>query len=214
MKKVVVGFISAAALATVSMAMAGGMTVMPAPEEMNMPVPEECSDNELAGFVVSGNLGYGKVDYNASSLGITSARLSGFAWNASLGYQFNPYIALESGFTGFHEIVLSPGQIDTSGVDLLAKVILPFKEKYALFVKGGVMNSFTKTMSGGVTTNVSRVVPEVGIGASYYVNSKLALTLQGIATLRMNGPSDATFTMPPTYTGYAGVSYKFNDYND
>src|SRR3990167_1057399 len=216
MEKIVLGLVSAAAFATVSMAMAGGMTNLP-DETTTMPVPHECADsNECSldtnqhGFIVSGNLGYGTVDYTPASLGIPSTRLHGAAWNANLAYQFNPYFALESGFTSFHDIVLNSCQIQTSGVDLLGKGILPINEQYNVFMKVGVMNSFTKTTSAGITINRSRTVPEFGIGASYNVNERVALTLQGITTLAISGPNAGTFTMPATYAAYLGASYRFD----
>lgn len=222
MKKVVLGFVSAAALATVSMTMAGGMTNIPAPDQAldensagssHITASDHALDDNSAGYIISGNLGYGKVNYNANTnppLGSTPTNLNGFAWNINIGYQFNPYFALESGYTSFPDITLNPGEVQTSGLDFLGKGILPINEQFNVFAKAGAMNSFTKASAGGITLNRSRVVPEFGIGASYNVNSNVALTLQGITTLPMKGPSGGTFTMPATYIGYAGASYKFN----
>jgi hypothetical protein len=196
MKKLVVSFVSAAALASVSIAMAGGMD--------NMAAPVQHSSND-AGFIISGNAGYGKVDYPAT-FGIPSSHLSGFAWNANLGYQFNRYVALESGYTRFHDISVPGGKITTQGVDLLAKGILPINSQFNVFAKAGAMDVFT-SFPGSVKR--SRITPEFGIGTGYNVTRNVALTLQGITTLAMKGPHAGTFTQPATYAGYAGISYKF-----
>lgn len=204
MKKLVVSFVGAAALASVSIAMAGGMD--------NMAGPVQSSGNN-AGFTVSGNLGYGKVNYNAANLGVPSKNLSGFAWNGNLGYQFNQYLALESGYTHFHDITVpGAGKLDTQGVDLLVKGILPINSQFNVFAKAGAMDIFTKALNTNNTSagRRSRITPEFGIGTSYNVTRNVALTLQGITTLAMKGPHTGTFTQPATYAGYVGASYKFS----
>ena len=202
MKKLVVSFVSAAALASASIAMAGGMD--------NMAAPSQASNSNAAGIIISGNAGYGKVNYNASNLGVKSSALNGFAWNANLGYQFNPYVAIESGYTHFNDINVGPAKIDTYGVDLLAKGIYPINSQFNVFAKAGAMDIFSKAVNGNVTARRARVTPEFGVGTSYNMTHNLALTVQGITTLAMKGPHAGTFTMPATYAAYAGLSYKFN----
>lgn len=206
MKKVVLGFVSAAALASVSLAMAGGMTSMAASDQSSV--------NNASGVFISGNLGYAKQNAKVVSP-LTAKDLRGFAWNANAGYQFNQYLALEAGYTRFSDVKAAVGsnKFDAKlyGVDVLAKAIYPINDQFNVFAKAGAMDMFQKTSADGVTTvNRSRIVPEFGVGTSYNVTSNVALTLQGITTLAMKGPKNGSGTMPATYTGLAGVSYKFN----
>jgi hypothetical protein len=198
MKKLVVSFVSAAALASASIAMAGGMD--------NMAAPVQASNNSAAGIIISGNAGYGKVNYK--NVGIPTNNLSGFAWNGNLGYQFNQYFAVESGYTNFHDITVGSQKVHTYGIDLLAKGIYPINSQFNVFAKAGAMNLYTKRVANNlVGSNVSRIVPEFGIGTGYNLTHNLALTVQGIATF---STKTHNFTMPATYAGYAGLSYKFN----
>lgn len=206
MKKVVLGFVSAAALATVSMAMAGEMTSTAA--------SDQSFDSNPAGFIVSGNLGYAKQDAKVVAP-LTAKDLRGFAWNANAGYQFNQYLAVEAGYTRFSDVkaALGSNKFDAQlyGIDLLAKAIYPINEQFNVFAKAGAMDMYQKGVFNGVTvTKRSRIVPEFGVGTSYNVTPHVALTLQGITTLAMKGPQNGSGVMPATYTGLAGVSYKFS----
>ena len=199
MKKVVVSFVSAAALATVGMAAASNSMAASQQHFSN-------TAGNAAGVIISGNLGYGKVDFRHS--GIASKNLSGFAWNGSLGYQFNRYFALESGYTGFHQIKVGTQKINTYGVDLLAKGIYPISNQFNVFAKVGAMDLFSKRLTNGVVgSKVSRIVPEFGIGTGYNLTHNLALTVQGIATLSTKSHN---YRMPSVYAAFAGLSYKFN----
>jgi opacity protein-like surface antigen len=199
MKKVVVGFVSAAALATVGMAAASN----------SMAASTQSSNSNAAGVFVSGNLGYGKVDYR--NTGLAAKYLRGFTWNANLGYQFNQYLAIEGGYTQFNSIKVTAGALQSTqtihGISLLAKAIYPINDQFNVFAKAGAMDLIFKNSSnvvGATNARRERIVPEFGVGTSYNVSSNVALTLQGITTLA------AKHNVPATYAAYAGVSYKFN----
>ncbi len=204
MKTGVVSFVSAIALASASIAMAGGMTSMAA----------SSNQSSAAGVFVSGNLGYAKQDVKLTG-GAPEKDTRGFAWNVNTGYQFNQYLALEAGYTRFSgiKIGINSANVDThlQGVDLLAKGIYPINDQFNVFAKAGAMDMFRKTTATGLGTlfHQSRIVPEFGIGTSYNLTHHVALTLQGITTLAMKGPKNGSGTMPATYAGYAGVTYKF-----
>src|SRR3989338_3235298 len=91
MRKVVVSFVSAAALATAGMAAAANSTG----------AYNNQSTNNPAGIFVSGNLGYGYANYLSNDFRGLSVNRGGFAWNANAGYQFNQYVALEAGYTQY-----------------------------------------------------------------------------------------------------------------
>ncbi len=201
MKKVVVSIVSAAALATASIAMAGGMTSMAA------------SQPSAAGAFVSGNLGYAKQD-DAIKAPIVAKDLRGFAWNVNAGYQFNEYLALETGYTRFSDVKAAAGASKTDaqlyGIDLLAKAIYPINDQFNVFAKAGAMNMYRKTsVASSPSVRQTRIVPEFGIGTGYNLTHNVALTLQGITTLAMKGPKNGSGTMPATYAGYVGLTYKF-----
>src|SRR3990167_109154 len=152
MKKVIVGFVGATALAAFSVAMAGGMTNTPASDQ-------SLFNNNDAGFFISGNLGYDKFDFakpTASPTAQDSITNTGFAWNGNVGYQFNSYFALESGYTQFADVnanspiaggTLAVMNKDNYGIDLLAKGILPINQKFNVFAKAGMMRLHTKQIT-------------------------------------------------------------------
>lgn len=203
MKKLVVSVVSAAALVTAGMAAANHS--MAASDQ-------SFSANSARGVYVGGNVGYGKFDQTNS--GLPAKDLRGFTWNADLGYQFNKYAALETGYTQFHTIKVNTtaGKVNNTlyGVSLLAKGILPVTEQFDLFAKAGAMDLFSKATTGATTSRRARIVPALGLGTSYHVTKNVSLDVQGITTMAMKGPHKGSYTMPATYAGYAGVSYKFN----
>lgn len=224
MKKLVAGFVGVAALGAFSLAMAGGIT-------SGMVSDNGFSDSNESSFFVSGNLGEDKVDAHHSDFNTINPNfpghrwLTGFAWNVNLGYQFNRYFALETGYTHFHSAeeqianTVSLNTLDThlSGIDLVAKGILPLNDQLNLFAKAGGMILFNRQvlhitpqlpptiLPSTTTTHATHIVPEFGLGAAYNITHHVALTIQGITTL-----GKANSTKPATYAGYAGVSYKFN----
>src|SRR3990167_5970042 len=206
MKKAVVSLVGAIALTTIGMAAVFTNSMAASNQSF--------SNNTAKGIFISGNLGYSKVGDSEPGLSNT-----GFAWNGNLGYQFNKYIALETGYTQFPNLKFtfnsSGGNISETtkiyGIDLLVKGILPINNKFSLFAMAGAM--YFHTASTAITTGVyylnrsdyngttSTYRPEVGLGAAYNLTKNVALSLQGITAL--DGSNS-------TYTGYTGLSYKFN----
>lgn len=206
MKKSVVTLVAAVALTTMGMAAAStnGMAAS------NQTFP----NGNSAGIFIGGNVGYGEFDVSKDA-GATSFSNTGFAWNGNLGYQFDRYFAVESGYTHFAKATESDNfgnsaKInDIYGIDLLAKGILPINSQFNVFAKAGAMYLSAKpSVAIGnysfVGDSTSRYVPEFGLGTAYYVTSNVAVSLQGITTLKSNN------NMPATYAAYAGLSYKFN----
>lgn len=201
MKKAIVSLVSAAALATVGMAAASN----------SMAASDQSFSSNPSGIFISGNAGYGqfRVARPANANGYNN---KGFAWNGNVGYQFNKYLAIESGFTKFANVKVNGGTTsapvqNTYGIDLLAKGILPINSQFDLFAKAGAMRLSSKTTS---LAEVNRYVPEFGIGTSYAATRHVSVTVQGITTLAVKGSGTNAITMPATYAAYAGLSYKFN----
>lgn len=223
MKKVVVGFVSAAALATISMAMAGGMTGTGASDN------QAVSNSNVSGVYVSGDLGVGMVDYKKSDFNdpITGAAPSSFkkyafAWGANLGYQYNQYVAVELGYLSFGQAKSNtsyngiPLTVKSSfgGFDAVLKGILPVNSAFNLFAKAGAVDMHAHPSVSGpaapflTTKSQSTWMPLIGAGAAYNVNSNVALTVQDDYAFRTHGKNG--FIMPAANDVLAGVSYKFN----
>lgn len=213
MKKILVGLVSAVALATFATGMAAA--------SKNSMVADQ-SSNDSAGVFISGDLGYGRLSFDDNT-GLSDSKRSGLVWRVAGGYQFNPYIALEAGYTSYPDIKVSAsdvqtgetitGKLATSNIDLLAKGILPVNDQFDLFAKAGMAymtyeDSASLTVNGVTAASASkthnRITPEFGIGAAYNITHNVALSIQGLTTL---SPSK---NYPATYTALAGVSYKFN----
>lgn len=207
MKKLVVSFVSAAALAVIGVAAAGGNTAA---------VEQQSSDNgnNAAGIFISGNLGYNsakfdKKDFNSSSVALKEG---GFTWNVNAGYQFNQYFAVEGGYTSFadtHATLsgVTSNKITLDGFNANAKGIYPINEQFDLFGKAGVTRLTEKQSIGTGNTALKSTekkwTPDLGVGAAYNVNDNVALTAQDIYTFKPKG------SIPSTNSILAGVSYKF-----
>lgn len=147
-----------------------------------------------AGFFVSGNLGYGKVDIKNSAVAARDMR--GFTWNMNGGYQFCRFAAAEIGYTKFHDAA----NTETSGWNLIAKGIYPLRDQFDIFGKVGLMRLSFKDTAGA---RRDKVTPQFGLGGSYNINANIALSVQGLTTLAGEN------NLPATYAAYAGACYKF-----
>lgn len=222
MKTLVVSFVSAAALAAAGMAVADNSTV----------AYDNNSGSNAAGIFISGNLGYGSIgvkksDFNDPITGTAPTKFNntGLAWAANLGYQFNQYVAVEAGYLDFGgdkatgTISGNPvTQKDTfGGFNIAVKGILPINRQFDLFGKAGLIDmhwhetdsSSTSLLNGAGSTN--KLVPLLGIGAAYNINSNVALTLQDVYSFKSKFHKDGNpVTMPSANAILTGVSYKFN----
>jgi len=172
--------------------------------------------NNAAGVYISGNLGYGDVDVKLPSVPGASLSKRGFAWSTAVGYQFNQYIAVEGGYIQFADLKARATAnsdsltITTDAVDLAVKGIYPINDQFSVFGKAGAAylshkgvltaNSMTIT----VRDSEHRIVPLLGVGASYSITQNWAVDVQGITTIKSGD------NFPATYTGLAGVTYKFS----
>jgi len=211
MNKVVVMFVSAAALATVGMAAASN----------SMAASDQSSSSNAAGVFISGSLGYGYAGYrNTDFFGApTKVEKGALAWNANLGYQFNQYAAIEGGYSQFGEGKSSIPNVDTMKTNLRGfgfdvKGIMPVSNQFDLFAKAGAVDMHESVTSKGAIISKltgSAWTPELGVGTAYNVNSNVALTLQDVYTFRTTfSRNGAKAPIPYTNDVLAGLSYKFN----
>ncbi|OGT25157.1 MAG: hypothetical protein A3I77_08650 [Gammaproteobacteria bacterium RIFCSPLOWO2_02_FULL_42_14] len=212
MKKVILTFVSAAALATVTAGMAASANAMDSSSYSS-------NDNgSAAGLFVSGDLGMGTL---SDTFQKTTQKVSGnFAWAINAGYQFNKYLAAEVGYISFldqNASLTANGATVKSGVslggfDFNAKGIIPITDKFSVFAKGGMMDmSSYEYASGTPSTSASVWTPDLGAGAAYNLTRNVALSVQAIHAFQKNFTKDGVKQTMPGATAYlAGVSYKFS----
>jgi len=124
---------------------------------------------------------------------LAKPRSKQFGSRVFIGYQINPYAGFEGGFTFFSTIHYDTKGVQTCSspntrvrdIDIVAKGILPFREVFDVYVKGGVAASYL-TSSGafnpstthpdcGRNTYNNKFSPTFSFGASYYVNQNWVL---------------------------------------
>ena len=200
MKKIVVGLVSAIALTTVGMA--GAATSMGA--------PDQTFSNCVAGIYVNTSFGYSDVFASPSNYAATSVSKGAFAWDALIGYQFNPYLALETSYVSFGYATLhyaAGGNIkdSLSGIGVDAKGIYPVSAKVDLFGTAGVMLMHQSYDSTDSFDAFNAWTPDLGLGVDYNVTKNIAITGQDIYAFK-----NTNNNVPAANVLLAGISYKIN----
>ncbi len=189
MKKLLLAMagVSALALSTVSLAGGLGSTTGPA---------------SASGAYITAGLGYGVTDLNKTAP--HGLKDYGIAWLAGAGYQFNANLALEGGYINMAHIKYRGVSINPHALYLAGKGIIPVSQRWDIFAKAGAAYTSFSASAGGftVTSGEHKIVPLFGIGTDYYLTNNLAITVQGLTTLKESG-------FPATYMGTAGLTYKF-----
>jgi OmpA-OmpF porin, OOP family len=141
------------------------------------------------GFYLGGEAGETNSHYNAYQVGLHSSdtRTQGFTGRVFGGYQFNPFIAVETGFllvrpTRFLHMngTSSRGKVNERSVDLLARATLPIRKVFAIYVRYGVSlldakgDSHLRGMSTNYYQNKSQrhFRPLYGFGAIYHISRR------------------------------------------
>ncbi|MFT3741488.1 MAG: outer membrane beta-barrel protein [Gammaproteobacteria bacterium] len=166
-----------------------------------------------AGFIIGLQGGYGNTHWDNIDNNISS---TGFAGRGYLGYQFNPFFGIESGFTYLPKATDDINGVDFDvtnyAIDLLGKLSWPVTPGFSLYAKAGVayLNSNVSTNLIGVdSTSRSHVGPAYGVGAQYEIIPNLALSVDW---MRFSGDGDVTdFNnyQPQQDAAFVGLSYKF-----
>ncbi len=193
MKKVTLA-IACAALTFSTLGMAASYDSKVAPDNSSYPT----------GIYVTGSAGYGKTDSRGP------VKNSGFVWNAGAGYRFNKYIAVETGYMRLPRVKGMGVKIYPNLVYLVAKGIYPINETFDVFAKAGAGYVWTSSKPSNMAILGSRIspkahliVPVFGLGADYNISQNLAVTVQGVTTIKSG------HTIPTTYAGLAGLTYSF-----
>ncbi len=151
------------------------------------------------GFYIGANAGWSIAEYYVNAFPyMVSAKIQqhGFALGGVFGYQFSPLLATEFGYTHTFNVKFSdismasntPGGITTlsdsrialSIFDIAARGMIPLKYGFGLngkigaaYVKPTVTGGMNNPTLGSAYSNASRVLPELGVGASYDINKNV-----------------------------------------
>ena len=139
------------------------------------------------GAYVGVKLGEGHINRVTSNV---NYKQNGFAQAIDLGYQINKNFAAEAGythfanksFTGFDKSNNPANFTDKNyAISLVAKGILPLQNGFSLFGTAGAAyvheTSKGTDNSVGFNNTATRVMPTVGLGASYDINTNLSTDL-------------------------------------
>jgi len=167
------------------------------------------------GFYIGVQAGLGRIDegsgykdaanwvssYPGADTTTKDTTQGGFAGRAFLGYSFNPYFALETGYTyltnnKYNATWVSGGETDLSenvkfktwAWDLLAKATLPLNDSWDIYAKLGA--AYVKANSSGTTDlnagtedvtsanfSNSAIRPAYGLGITYKFNATWSMDL-------------------------------------
>jgi len=128
-----------------------------------------------------------------------------FGAAGSLGYQLNMFMGAEAGVIKYPDFDLSGNQFSNRnwGLDLAAKLIMPFNNGIDLFGKLGWVRLY-QNLSGAGSDNGRHEANTMllGAGISLFVDQSLGFTLQGSMTPKVS-------TFPEQFLGTLGVVYIF-----
>jgi opacity protein-like surface antigen len=179
--------------------------------------PYADSSFNAAGFVIGLEGGYADTHWDNLAVTHLSISDSGFAGRAFLGYDFNQYFGVESGFIFLPDAKFSVDNIDADAkirnyaIDLLAKVSVPVTSGFKLYAKAGAgyFNSkLSSSLPGEEGQTNSHVGPAFGVGAGYEVVPNLTINL---SWMRYSGHGKVFSDnyQPNPDVVLLGLSYKF-----
>lgn len=112
------------------------------------------------------------------------------AYKIQLGYQFNPYFAIEGGYVDLGKATYTANfnggsanaSIKASGINLAVLGMFPVSESLSLFGKLGVINAEAKTdlRATGLTASVSNTTLRTGagLGLNYNLEKSIAARIE------------------------------------
>jgi outer membrane autotransporter protein len=179
-----------------------------------------------AGFYVGGQVGYAHTNFanTDSQNNITSADIDndGIGWGGLVGYQFNPYAAVELGYLGAYGMkVQNPNgfpiseSLNMQMVDLLVKGILPLNDVVSIYGKAGVASvrataAYSIDFPTGFSyptleaTSVTETKPVIGAGISWDIKPRLPLDISWLHVDQNGGK------IPSADFLLVGLSYHFS----
>jgi opacity protein-like surface antigen len=155
--------------------------------------------------------------YPLSGDGIFSADNNNLGGRLAVGYQFNPYLAVEMGYMrllnqkGTFKRNLYKTITETSrqnAFDVAAKGILPISDKFNVYGKVGIayLTSTVDSNRKNLFFDISehKFAPEVGLGFTYNITNNMFVdtSLTHIQSVGKNKPGNIDFTA-------VGIGYSF-----
>lgn len=181
------------------------------------------------GIYIGAQAGWGHVNYKDLSsavadvvgFSVDSADKDGVAGRAYLGYQFNQYLGLETGFAAFSEVDVPSdfGDIQTMQWDLLLRVGMPFGDSgFRGDVKAGAAYIFSRydasnnAESFGLDDeHTNKIKPAAGASLSYTFCSNFSIDASYLHAFgnNHNDWAEGDRGVPSTDLVTIGVSYLF-----
>jgi OmpA-OmpF porin, OOP family len=193
--------------------------------------------NDGHGIYIGGQVGYGKAGYGSDirdffkSAPNSNTDEGGIAGRGYVGYQFNQYIGIETGYTIFSDHTYKgydsyngyglsvEDKLKTDAWDILGKVGMPFGNSgFSGNVKAGVAYIMAKSelsaSSSGTTVSVSDETnawkPVAGAGVAYNFNKNLAVDVSYLHYFGSNSHLfDRNISAPNADFVGVGISYRF-----
>lgn len=139
---------------------------------------------------------------------------TGVAGRVFAGYDFNQFLALETGYTYFPKtkVNIDSTQVDkftTYGLDAVGKITVPVVDNFGLYAKAGPGYLHTSSDTPGVSATDNAVLV-YGFGANYQFNQHL---VADVSFTRFNGnhkANDLNKYQPDADLYAVGLAYKFN----
>lgn len=159
-----------------------------------------------SGVYITGQLGYADTNldnktnftdtnFTPNNSSDTNLSNNGFAGRLAIGYQFNPYLAIETGYLQLGSTAVN-GTVEKqplklklreNAFDLVGKGIYPICDNFNIYAKAGIAYLTTKVSAHtdatitsasnlpGNNLNKDTLAPEVGVGLSYNLASNIAV---------------------------------------
>ena len=211
-----------------------------------LPLPDEQCPYNGAGFLGGLQAGYGNTHWSIDQNNVNltespdtildpnSVSNDGIAARVYVGYDFNYYFGIESGYTYLPQVSASgvqiqnrtaeevEGKISNYTIDLLAKVMFPATDKFGVYVKGG--GAYYRSGASGFLffsgdgeddESLNNIGLALGLGIFYHIVPNLSAD---ISWMRYYGSGDVFtttqnpdgVTQPNPDAFLLGVFFKFS----
>jgi opacity protein-like surface antigen len=160
--------------------------------------------NAANGFYIGGDLAFTIYDpVDGAAMDSSLIAIDGYI-RPYIGYRFTDYLAIEGGFdylVNDHNAggkatipgTSGPDHYKLTAIDLAGKIIYPFVNGLSVFGKAGfavvhqdVFNQTYQNDEPEVDTNTTRLMPLVGVGASYNFTQRIAAEISYVHIQRVN----------------------------
>jgi len=151
------------------------------------------------GAYVGGQLGYGNTHIFQDETG-GGTHDTGLAGRGFVGFQFNPNIAVEGGYTRFKKATVNgvSGGISASAVDLVAKGIIPLENNFSIFGKLGAAELYEHLNITAMGVNFSKtehkLYPTASLGVNYDITPQVSTDLSWTRIQKIGHSSDINST--------------------